>query len=370
MGGSLLFCEYTFIIVQVSQRMLRLREVGVEGLDIKQLSLAVDESRPPQPDIDLPGVATLTIGEHTFQCSVDDLDVVYELGTGAYGRVDCMKHSSTDVLMAVKKIRTTSDQAENKRMLRECRVGSGSLPCPYTITFYGAMFREGFVWICMELMHKSLEKVCYLVYDKLDESIPELVVGKMAEATLKALYFLYTDLKVMHRDIKPSNILINLQGEIKLCDFGIAGELVNSLALTDIGCKPYLAPERIDGGINSEDGGYDHRSDVWSLGITLYEVAVGKFPYPPCRNMYQRISAVKFEPPPTLPTDRHFQTDFNNFVTSCLTKNYHDRPKYGALISHDYIKRIESQSINIGEWYQDVLERKPSESTNHVHDTT
>lgn len=341
--------------------MLRLRDVGVEGLDINQLSLA-DNAHPPQPDIDLPGVANLIIGDHTFECSVDDLELVYELGTGAYGRVDCMRHASTDVLMAVKKIRTTSDQAENRRMLRECKVGSGSLPCPYTITFFGAMFREGFVWICMELMHKSLEKVCSLVYDTLNETIPEPVVGKIAEATLKALYFLKTDLNVMHRDIKPSNILINLEGEIKLCDFGIAGELVNSLALTDIGCKPYLAPERIDGGVTSESGGYDHRSDVWSLGITLYEVAVGKFPYPPVKNMYQRISAVKFEPSPTLPTDRKFPPDFHNFVTICLTKNYHDRPKYGTLISHEYIRRMESENINIGEWYKGVLERAPSDS--------
>ena len=68
-------------------------------------------------------------------------------------------------------------------------------------------------------------------------------------------------------DVKPSNILINKLGEIKLCDFGIAGELVNSFLATDIGCKPYLAPERI----NPVQSGakYDQRSDVWSYGITM-----------------------------------------------------------------------------------------------------
>ena len=67
--------------------------------------------------------------------------------------------------------------------------------------------------------------------------------------------------------MKPSNILINKLGEIKLCDFGIAGELVNSFLATDIGCKPYLAPERI----NPVQSGakYDQRSDVWSYGITM-----------------------------------------------------------------------------------------------------
>lgn len=339
--------------------MWRLKDANVEGLAELNIS---DASRNPQPDIDLPGVAKLTIGDHQFECSVDDLEVVRELGTGAYGRVDCMRHSSTDVLMAVKRIRTTSDPKENKRLLRECKVASGCLSCPYTITFYGAMFRGGDVWICMEVMHKSLEKVCHLVYNVLGLTIPELVVGKITEATLKALNFLYTDLSVMHRDIKPSNILINRKGEIKLCDFGIAGELVNSLALTDIGCKVYLPPERIDGFSGSDSPGYDIRSDVWSLGITIFEIAAGRFPYPPTKDLYRLINSVRNGPSPSLPTDQNFPSDFCDFVSKCLTKNFEDRPKYRELLSHDYIKRIETLDVDIAEWYKTVIDKEPSES--------
>lgn len=59
---------------------------------------------------------------------------------------------------------------------------------------------------------------------------------------VKALNYLYSTLKVIHRDVKPSNILMNRRGEVKMCDFGISGYLVDSVAKTiDAGCKPYMA---------------------------------------------------------------------------------------------------------------------------------
>jgi len=59
---------------------------------------------------------------------------------------------------------------------------------------------------------------------------------------VQALHFLQRELNVIHRDVKPSNILANKRGEIKMCDFGISGQLVDSVAKTiDAGCKPYMA---------------------------------------------------------------------------------------------------------------------------------
>lgn len=69
-------------------------------------------------------------------------------------------------------------------------------------------------------------------------------------------------------DVKPSNILVSVDGAFKLCDFGISGKLVDSIAKTmDVGCRPYMAPERIDP--TKASLGYTILSDVWSYGITL-----------------------------------------------------------------------------------------------------
>ncbi len=71
--------------------------------------------------------------------------------------------------------------------------------------------------------------------------IPEPILGKITDAVLKGLSYLREKHQIMHRDIKPSNILINSTGEIKLCDFGVSGQLIDSMANTFIGTRSYMS---------------------------------------------------------------------------------------------------------------------------------
>ncbi|KAF6030691.1 MAP2K6 [Bugula neritina] len=227
----------------------------------------------------LPGSnTTITIGSHTIECEADHLEQLEELGRGAFGVVEKMRHTPSGTIMAVKRIRATVNNKEEKRMLMDLDVSMRSRSCNYTVHFYGAMFREGDVWICMEVMDCSLDKFYKRVFSA-GETIPEPCLANISlSVSRQGIEVLQRELNVMHRDVKPSNILASKKGEIKLCDFGISGQLIDSVAKTaDAGCKPYMAPERI----NPPPGckGFDIRSDIWSLGISMIEISTGVFPY-------------------------------------------------------------------------------------------
>ncbi|KAF8963341.1 Protein kinase C signaling pathway involved MAPKK protein, partial [Entomortierella lignicola] len=88
-----------------------------------------------------------------------------------------------------------------------------------------------------------------------------------------------------------------MEGNIKLCDFGVSGDLVNSLAETFVGTSYYMAPERIQG------GKYPVQSDVWSLGLTMIEIAQMKNPFPNNLAPFELLHYIVNQPVPSLPED-------------------------------------------------------------------
>ncbi|XP_013199575.1 dual specificity mitogen-activated protein kinase kinase 6 [Amyelois transitella] len=296
---------------------------------------------------------TITIGDNTFTVHADDLVKICDLGRGAYGIVEKMHHRPSDTIMAVKRITFNNQSLELKRLLMDLDVSMRASACPYTVHFYGAMFREGDVWICMEVMDTSLDKFYTKVY-KNNRTIPESILGKIAFSVVSALNYLYSQLRVIHRDVKPSNILINRQGEVKMCDFGISGYLVNSIAKTiDAGCKPYMAPERIDPHGNPAQ--YDIRSDVWSLGIAMIELATGKFPYQNWPTPFEQLKQVVTDDPPRLPAGQ-FSADFEDFIVQCLQKDYKNRPNYNMLLSHKFCLEHGTKEVDVASFVQEILD--------------
>lgn len=269
----------------------------------------------------------------------DDLDQVGDvLGKGAYGYVTVNLYKPTNTTFAIKHIRVQDDPNERKALLKDLEVNRKARECQFTVTFMGALCREGEVLICMELMETSLYQY-YLDAHKFQLGMPEPVLGAISFAVLSALKYLKDSLKVIHRDVKPSNILLNKNSndkiEIKLCDFGIAGNLINSMAKTNVGCKPYMAPERIDGQVGKE---YGANSDIWSLGISLVEMATGRHPYSDTLgNAFHLLKQIMTEPSPTLEQDERFSPYFVDFVTSSLNKSPDERATFNDLLAHNFM---------------------------------
>ncbi|KAJ7250021.1 Pkinase-domain-containing protein [Mycena haematopus] len=206
--------------------------------------------------------------EVKFDLRNEDLKDLQELGQGNGGSVKKVEHIPTGKIMAKKIVLIDAKPSVRKQILRELQI-MHDCNSKYIISFWGAFIADPNICMCIELMDKgSLDGI----YKKIGP-IEIDVVGMVALAVLEGLTYLYDVHRIIHRDIKPSNILCNSQGEIKICDFGVSGELINSIADTFVGTSTYMSPERIQG------AQYTVKSDVWSLGVSLIELALGRFPF-------------------------------------------------------------------------------------------
>lgn len=168
------------------------------------------------------------------------------------------------------------------------------------------------------------------------------------------------------KDVKPSNILIDSKtGEIKLCDFGISGNLINSNAFSrnNAGCAGYMAPERIDP-VDPQNPVYDIRADVWSLGITLVELATGEYPYKNCQNEFEVMSTILSLDSPRL-SGEHFSPEFTAFVNRCLIKDVRQRPKYAALLADPFVAIYRDRHVDMRGWFERVVASQANDTSSN-----
>jgi serine/threonine protein kinase len=320
----------------------------------KPVKLKMPDLTPP-PDVNLDDKFTMKMEDGSeVEVQAKDLERIRELGRGAYGVVEEMRHTVTGVIFAVKRIHSSVNDESRKRTFVELDACIKSKCCPQMVRFYGAMYREGDVWICMEVMDTSLDKFYRMCVDS-HYKCPEPFIAKVALCVALGLNFMKEELNLIHRDVKPSNILLNRQGFVKICDFGISGHLTNSVAKTmNAGCKPYMPPERIDG--DTKDA-YGVQADVWSLGITLVEIAAGAHPYGKWKTPFEQLKQVVQEPPPSVDKSLGYSDEFHDFVKQCLIKDCKHRPKYEQILKHPFIINAQNEhDFDLGAFVSTILD--------------
>ncbi|KJE90307.1 STE/STE7/MEK1 protein kinase [Capsaspora owczarzaki ATCC 30864] len=260
-----------------------------------------------------------------------DFQRLLDLGSGSSGVVTKVLHRPTKLVMARKIIHLEMKPTVRMQILQELRI-LHKCKSPYIVGFYGAFLTGNEINICLEYMDAGSLDYIY----KASGRIPEPVLGKIGFAVLEGLLYLREAHKIIHRVeppyVKPSNILMNMNGDIKICDFGVSGELINSMANSFVGTRSYMAPERLEG------DNYSVQSDVWSLGISLIEMALGRFPIPPEEGkrstpmaIFELLGYIVNGPPPKL-SDPSFSVEFRDFIDNCMIKNPQLRPGLKKLL--------------------------------------
>ena len=180
--------------------------------------------------------------------------------------------------------------------------------------------------------------------------------GKTADGkeTKKKLTFI----KSVHRDITPGNILLNKFGDVKIADFGMVGSN-QTIYSTYQGTFHYMSPERLRGEVHS------FNSDIWSLGLTLGQCAIGKFPIELKEDnpLWEMMMSVQEQQECNLIIEKEdFSVEFYDFIKHCLVVDPKLRPSAEELLEHSFITKYETEEMSLGRWldlnYVQIIKKK------------
>jgi len=256
------------------------------------------------------------------------------LGEGSFGVVYKGCHLASQAIVAIKIIpKMTNDDDESDKIRSEIDILS-RCDSPYIVGYFECFNRaptpkkQGEMWIVMEYC------VGGSMSDLLGRGIPEECVRAIAASIVLGLEYLHGVANVCHRDIKCGNVLLTEDGHVKLADFGVSAELTNTLnkRKTVVGSPFWMAPEVI------RESHYDGRADVWSLGITVIEMAEGAPPHSNL-NPLRAIFVIPTKPAPTLADPDSWSPEMLDFVRCCCQKDPAQRHDSALLSGHPFVKQ-------------------------------
>ncbi|KAG0318474.1 hypothetical protein BGZ97_003708 [Linnemannia gamsii] len=260
------------------------------------------------------------------------------VGRGAYGAVYKGVENATGQVVAIKVLNLDTEEEDVSDIQREIATLSQLKNCDsQNITRYHGSFLNGTkLWIVMDYAAGGSIRSLLLALTRIDEKC----IAVIGREVLQALGYLHKH-GIIHRDIKAANILLTDEGRVQLCDFGVAGQVtMNSLKRNSFVGTPYwMAPEVI-----REGQTYDFKADIWSFGITIYEIATGNPPFAD-QDPMRAVTLIPKSRPAQLEGD--WSPAMKEFVALCLHEEPNERPSAEDLLKTKWIKSTSKSPLTL-----------------------
>ena len=283
--------------------------------------------------------ATMIMDKPEIKPTLGRYEIIRELGRGAMGTVFLGKDPRINREVAIKTLRYEEIESEQlaevkKRFFREAEA-AGKLSHPNIVTIFDVGEDYDIAYMAMELLDGSdLTKYC-----RKENLLPQEEIIRVISCVAAALDYAHAN-GIVHRDIKPANVMILSNGEVKVADFGIARVMSTSKTQTGVvlGTPSYMSPEQIAG--KKVDG----RSDLFSLGVVLYELIAGEKPFQGesiTTLMYNITSSV---PPSLKELSPQIPGKMIPIVEKLMAKNVEERYQTGKSLADDLLACLNKEA--------------------------